>query len=60
MNGLAIGFHNLPEGLASFVAMLASPSTGIAMVVAIMLHNVPEVGQSVEAVPFSVGLGSAL
>ena len=44
LNAIAIAFHNLPEGLATFVATLASPSTGIAMVVAIMLHNIPEVG----------------
>lgn len=39
---LAVGMHNLPEGLATFIAALASPTAGIAMAVAIALHNIPE------------------
>ncbi|CAG9460507.1 unnamed protein product [Pedinophyceae sp. YPF-701] len=42
MTALAIGLHNFPEGLATFVAALADTSTGIAIAVAIALHNVPE------------------
>ncbi|KAF6263885.1 zinc permease family [Scenedesmus sp. NREL 46B-D3] len=42
LTGLAVGLHNLPEGLATFVATLASPSAGIAIAVAIALHNIPE------------------
>jgi ZIP family zinc transporter len=34
LTGLAVGLHNLPEGLATFVATLASPSAGIAIAVA--------------------------
>lgn len=40
--GLAIGIHNFPEGLATFVAALSSPSLGAALAVAIALHNIPE------------------
>ena len=40
--GLAIGIHNFPEGLATFVAALSSPSLGIALAIAIALHNIPE------------------
>ena len=40
--GLAIGIHNFPEGLATFVATLSSPSLGVALAIAIALHNIPE------------------
>lgn len=39
---LAIGIHNFPEGLATFLAALQSPSLGIAIAVAVALHNIPE------------------
>ena len=39
---LAIGIHNFPEGLATFMAALTSPHLGIAIAVAIAIHNVPE------------------
>lgn len=39
---LAIGIHNLPEGLATFLAALDDPSLGIAIAIAIALHNIPE------------------
>ena len=39
---LAIGIHNFPEGLATFLAALENPSIGIAIAVAIALHNIPE------------------
>lgn len=39
---LAIGIHNLPEGLATFLAALNDPNLGIAIAVAIALHNIPE------------------
>lgn len=42
LTALAIGIHNLPEGLTTFVATLASPSVGAALAVAIAIHNVPE------------------
>jgi len=43
MTALAIGIHNLPEGLATFVAALVDPLNGVAIAVAIALHNIPEV-----------------
>ena len=39
---LAIGIHNFPEGLATFLAALHDPTLGIAIAVAIALHNIPE------------------
>lgn len=39
---LAIGLHNFPEGLATFVAALGDPSVGAVLAVAIAIHNVPE------------------
>jgi len=39
---LAIGIHNFPEGLATFLAALHDPSLGIAIAVAIAIHNIPE------------------
>ena len=39
---LAIGIHNFPEGLATFLAALQDPTIGLAIAVAIALHNVPE------------------
>jgi ZIP family zinc transporter len=39
---MAIGIHNFPEGLASFVATLADPSVGIVVGIAIGIHNIPE------------------
>lgn len=39
---LAIAIHNLPEGLATFVSALHSPSLAIPIVVAIAIHNIPE------------------
>jgi ZIP family zinc transporter len=42
ITGLAIALHNLPEGLATFVAALADARLGIAVAFAIALHNIPE------------------
>jgi ZIP family zinc transporter len=39
---LAIGIHNFPEGLATFVSALEDPSLGLAIAVAIAIHNIPE------------------
>ena len=39
---LAIGLHNFPEGLATFVGALASPAVGISLALAIAIHNIPE------------------
>ncbi len=42
MTALAIGVHNFPEGLATFVAALQEPTVAIPIVVAIAIHNIPE------------------
>ncbi len=42
MTALAIGIHNFPEGLATFIAALSDPNLGIAIAVAIAIHNIPE------------------
>jgi ZIP family zinc transporter len=39
---LAVGIHNFPEGLATFVSALQEPSVAIPIVVAIAIHNIPE------------------
>lgn len=39
---LAIGIHNFPEGMATFVSALQEPSIAVPIVVAIAIHNIPE------------------
>ncbi len=39
---LAVGIHNFPEGLATFLVLLEQPAVGIAIAVAIAIHNIPE------------------
>lgn len=41
-SALAIGIHNFPEGLATFMAGLSDPTLGISISVAIAIHNIPE------------------
>jgi ZIP family zinc transporter len=53
---MAIGIHNFPEGLATFLAALQNPSLGIVITIAIALHNIPE-GVSV-SVPIYYATGS--
>ena len=42
MTAVAIGIHNFPEGLATFVATLSDPAVGASLAVAIAIHNIPE------------------
>lgn len=42
MTALAIGVHNFPEGLATFVSALQDVEIAIPIVVAIAIHNIPE------------------
>lgn len=58
MTAVAIGLHNFPEGLATFVATLADPAVGAALAVAIAIHNIPE-GLCV-AIPLYYSSGSRL
>jgi zinc transporter, ZIP family len=53
---LAIGIHNFPEGLATFLAALQDPTIGVAIAVAVALHNIPE-GVSV-SVPIFYATGN--
>ena len=39
---VAIGIHNFPEGLATFLATVANTSSGASLGVAIAIHNIPE------------------
>ncbi len=39
---LAIGIHNFPEGLATFIAGLQDPKIAIPIAIAIAIHNIPE------------------
>lgn len=52
---LAIGIHNFPEGLATFISALQDPSIALPITFAIALHNIPE-GISV-AVPIYYATG---
>ncbi|CAN0214478.1 unnamed protein product [Ectocarpus sp. 12 AP-2014] len=56
LTAVAIGIHNFPDGLATFVSSLADPSVGLALAVAIAIHNIPE-GMCV-AIPVYYGTGS--
>lgn len=42
MLALAIGIHNFPEGIATFVSSLNGLELAIPIVVAIAIHNIPE------------------
>jgi ZIP family zinc transporter len=39
---VAVGIHNFPEGLATFISALQAPSIAIPIAVAIAIHNIPE------------------
>jgi ZIP family zinc transporter len=54
----AIGIHNFPEGLATFVATLVDTNVGATLAVAIAIHNIPE-GLCV-ALPIYYASGSRL
>jgi ZIP family zinc transporter len=53
---LAIGIHNFPEGMVTFLAALEDVRLGIALAIAVALHNIPE-GISV-SVPIYYATGS--
>ncbi len=42
MSMLAIGVHNFPEGIATFMAGVSDVKLGLSIAVAIALHNIPE------------------
>ncbi|SFA89768.1 zinc transporter, ZIP family [Lentibacillus halodurans] len=39
---LAIGIHNFPEGIATFMSAIQDPALGLAIAFAIAIHNIPE------------------
>lgn len=41
-SALAIGIHNFPEGLATFMAAMKNPTLGVSIAIAIAIHNIPE------------------
>ncbi len=53
---LAIGIHNFPEGIATFMAGMTDISIAIPIAAAIAIHNIPE-GIAI-SVPISYGTGS--
>jgi ZIP family zinc transporter len=53
---VALAIHNFPEGLATFIAGLHSPSIALPVAAAIAIHNIPE-GISV-SVPIYYATGS--
>lgn len=42
MTALAIGIHNFPEGIATFMSAIEDPKLGVAIAFAIAIHNIPE------------------
>ncbi len=42
LTALAIGIHNFPEGIATFMAAYDNTTTGIAIAAAVAIHNIPE------------------
>ncbi len=44
-SAVVIFLHNLPEGLATYVSVIADPYAGAAVAVAIALHNIPEASE---------------
>lgn len=38
---VAIGIHNIPEGIATFATLLDNRSLGLMVVLAVVLHNIP-------------------
>uniref|UniRef100_A0A0G4GRP7 TauD/TfdA-like domain-containing protein n=1 Tax=Chromera velia CCMP2878 TaxID=1169474 RepID=A0A0G4GRP7_9ALVE len=55
---IALTLHNMPEGVAVFVAALFDTQLGIVIAIAIALHNIPE-GFAV-AIPYLAGTGKRL
>ncbi len=42
VTAFALGIHNFPEGMATFVSALESPVMALPIVAAIAIHNIPE------------------
>lgn len=42
LTAIAIGVHNFPEGIATFMAAYEDPTLGIGIAIAVAIHNIPE------------------
>jgi ZIP family zinc transporter len=42
LSALALGIHNIPEGIATYVGAIEDSSVGISLAIGIGLHNIPE------------------
>ena len=42
MTAVAVGIHNFPEGIATFMSAMTDPALGVAIAIAIAIHNIPE------------------
>jgi zinc transporter, ZIP family len=42
LTAAAVGIHNFPEGIATFMTVMHDPAVGIAIAIAIAIHNIPE------------------
>ena len=42
MSALAIGIHNFPEGMATFISSLSGSQMGAGITFAVAIHNIPE------------------
>lgn len=42
LSAVAIAVHNFPEGLATFMSAIQSPTLGVSIAVAVAIHNIPE------------------
>ena len=41
-SAIAIGVHNFPEGMVTFMTTLLDPAVGVSIAIAIAMHNIPE------------------
>lgn len=42
ITAIAIGVHNFPEGVATFMATISDTTVGIPIAIAVAIHNIPE------------------
>merc|ERR1712241_408888 len=42
LTAIAIGIHNIPEGVATYISALSDLRVGASLAIGIALHNIPE------------------
>jgi ZIP family zinc transporter len=42
VTAIAIGVHNFPEGVATFMATMSDTTVGVPIAIAVAIHNIPE------------------